>query len=78
MPRPLRYWQRGVSLRIGKVIGFCSGGRSQRHFGGNQAVRRDGDWNGFVRIAVAGILSILTCVMQFGIIYAVDEKERFL
>ena len=78
MPRPLRYWQRGVSLRIVKVIGFCSGGRSQRHFGGNQAVRRDGDWNGFVRIAVAGILAILTCVMQFGIINAVDEKKRFL
>ena len=24
------------------------------------------------------ILAILTCVMQFGTIYAVDEKERFL
>ena len=39
---------------------------------------RGGDWNGFVRIAVAGILAILTCVMQFGIINAVDEKKRFL
>ena len=27
-------------------------GRLQRHFGSDKSVWRDGDWNGFVRIAV--------------------------
>ena len=29
-------------------------GEFQRHFGSDQSVCRDGDWNGFVRIALAG------------------------
>ena len=29
----------------------------KRHFGSDQSVWRDGDWNGFVRIALAGILA---------------------
>ena len=27
------------------------------HFGSDQSVWRDGDWNGFVRIALAGLLA---------------------
>ena len=30
-----------------------------RHFGSDQSVWRDGDWNGFVRIALAGLLAPL-------------------
>ena len=29
----------------------------KRHFGSDQSVWRDGDWNGFVRIALAGLLA---------------------
>ena len=32
-------------------------GQLQRHFGSDQSVWRDGDWNGFVRIALAGFLA---------------------
>ena len=38
---------------------------------------RGGEWKGFVRIE-KNVLPILTCVMQFGIIYAVDRKAGFL
>ena len=31
-------------------------GQLQRHFGSDQSVWRDGDWHGFVRIALAGLL----------------------
>ena len=31
--------------------------RLKRHFGSDQSVWRDGDWNGFVRIALAGLLA---------------------
>ena len=31
-------------------------GQLKRHFGSDQSVWRDGDWNGFVRIALAGLL----------------------
>lgn len=31
--------------------------RLKRHFGGDQSVWCDGDWNSFVRIAVAGLLA---------------------
>ena len=31
-------------------------GYFKRHFGSDQSVWRDGDWNGFVRTAVAGLL----------------------
>ena len=34
-------------------------GQLQRHFGSDQSVWRDGDWNGFVRIALAGLLVTL-------------------
>ena len=34
-------------------------GQLQRHFGSDQSVWRDGDWNGFVRIALAGLLAPL-------------------
>ena len=34
-------------------------GQLQRHFGNDQSVWRDGDWNGFVRIALAGLLAPL-------------------
>lgn len=30
--------------------------RLKRHFGGDQSVWCDGDWDGFVRIALAGLL----------------------
>ena len=30
----------------------------KRHFGSDQSVWRDGDWNGFVRIALAGLLDV--------------------
>ena len=32
-------------------------GQLQRHFGSDQSVWRDGDGNGFVRIALAGLLA---------------------
>ena len=35
-------------------------GQFQRHFGSDQSVWRDGDWNGFVRIALAGLLAHLS------------------
>ena len=31
----------------------------RRHFGSDQSVWRDGDWNGFVRIALAGLLDLI-------------------
>ena len=34
-------------------------GPFQRHFGSDQSVWRDGDWNDFVRIALAGLLAPL-------------------
>ena len=33
--------------------------RLQRYFGSDQSVWRDGDWNGFVGIALAGLLASL-------------------
>ena len=32
--------------------------RGERHFGSDQSVWRDGDWNGFVRIALAELLDV--------------------
>ena len=32
-------------------------GQLQRHFGSDQSVWRGGDWNGFVRIVLAGLLA---------------------
>ena len=29
----------------------------KRHFGSDQSVWRDGDWNGFVRVVLAGLLA---------------------
>ena len=38
------------------VVAFGLGeGQFQRHFGSDQSVWRDGDRNGFVRIALAGL-----------------------
>ena len=39
-------------------------GQLQRHFGSDQSVWRDGDWNGFVRIALAGLLAPLIELAQ--------------
>ena len=39
-------------------------GQFQRHFGSDQSVWRDGDWNGFVRIALAGLLASLIELAQ--------------
>ena len=36
-------------------------GRLQRHFGSDQSVWCDGDWNGFVRIALAVLLDVRNC-----------------
>ena len=36
----------------------------KRHFGSDQSVWRDGDWNGFVRIALAGLLASLIELAQ--------------
>ena len=48
-----------VPMRV-LVIGLCfRRGQFQLHFGNNQSVWRDGDWNGFVRIALAGLLAPL-------------------
>ncbi len=33
----------------------------KRHFGSDQLVWRDGDWNGFVRIALAELLDVRNC-----------------
>ena len=37
-----------------RFLGLAKGQR-QRHFGSDQSVWREGDWSGFVRIAVAGL-----------------------
>ena len=39
-------------------------GQLQRHFGSDQSVWRDGDWNGFVRIALTGLLAPLVELAQ--------------
>ena len=38
---------------------WFGGGQFQRHFGSDLSVWRDGDRNGFVRIALAGLLAPL-------------------
>ena len=35
-----------------------------RRFGSDQSVWRDGDWNGFVRIALAGLLDVRNCRVE--------------
>ena len=44
---------------FGDILQYVSdfvGGQLKRHFGSDQSVWRGGDWSGFVRIAVAGLL----------------------
>ena len=48
-------------------------GQLKRHFGSDQSVWRDDDWNGFVRIALAGLLAPLMVVAHHG-----DVGLRFL
>ena len=45
--------------RRGEIGIWFERGHLQRHFGSDQSVWRDGDWNGFVRIALAGLLAKL-------------------
>ena len=46
-------------LRVRRRGDFAETGQFQRHFGSDQSVWRDGDWNGFVRIALAVLLAPL-------------------
>ena len=50
------HWRRRSDL-LRRSLG--AKGQPQRHFGSDQSVWRDGDWNGFVRIALAGLLAPL-------------------
>ena len=46
---------------FGNILQYVSDferGQFQRHFGSDQSVWCDGDWNGFVRIALAGHLDM--------------------
>ena len=69
-----------ISLRgsatDGVIVAFCPEmGQSKRYFGSDQSVWRDGDWNGFVRIAVAGLLAPLIELAR-GVGHAVPKCSR--
>ena len=57
-------------------------GMSQRHFGSDQSVWRDGDWNGFVRIALARFLDFargpLRQIRKYAIIQMFPKRQRSL
>ena len=63
------------------IVAF--GGRGtrqfQRHFGSDQSVWRDGDWNGFVRIALAVLLDVRKRRGKYDILLAfsgIDAERR--
>ena len=67
---------------FGDILQYVSDferGQLQWRFGSDQSVWRDGDWNGFVRIAVAGLLDVRKRRGKYDILLAfsgIDAERR--
>ena len=57
------------------IVAFGLEGQLKRHFGSDQSVWRDGDWNGFVRIALAVLLAPLIELAQ-SVGHLVPKRSR--